>query len=75
LFAHSPFQARSVLVEINALTLLEPDVLAFVLPHQVIVYVPESFRFRVDGLSFKLVRVCLNGCLQHLLSRPNAVPW
>jgi hypothetical protein len=42
-------------------------VLAFVLPYQVIVHIPEGLRFRVNGLSFKLVQMCLNGCLQHLL--------
>lgn len=53
----------------NDLALAERDVLAFVLPHQLIVHIPECLCFGVNGLPFELVQMCLNGCLQHLLGR------
>jgi hypothetical protein len=33
------------------------------------VHLPEGFRFSVNGLSFELIQVGLNGRLQHLLGR------
>ena len=54
---------------VNNLAPVKRDVPALIPLHQLIVHVPEGFRLDVDGLSFQPVQVCLNGCLQHFLSR------
>jgi hypothetical protein len=49
-------------VVINDLSLMERDVVALVIPYELVLCVPRGFCFCVNDLQFELIRVFLNGC-------------